>query len=433
MINSLRRFIPHPILELLYRIKCKVLFNKFTIRRIHRNYQKTLLRLQEQVKKSKKIRVVFFAMYDADFAVAPLFEKMLQDDTFEPFIVVIPDTSRGKENMFYQMEKTYNTFSHKYGEKVHKSYQNNKFIDFSNDIDIAFFNSPYDGMTFPLYSISYYASKKVLTCYTGYGYTISNWHHKLVKHTYTYNILWKIFALEKYELVSFNKNARGGTNAILTGYCKMDTLAKYKKNMKKKRKKIIIAPHHTIKKWDLTLSNFLRYADFFLTLPKKYPDIDFVFRPHPLLFITLAQPNIWGKQKVQDYIRAISSLENVEYQNGGDYFDTFVNSDALIHDCGSFSAEYLFTGHPCCYLLHNNQTTQKNSNFFHQQCIKMHYPAYDEQHIIDFIDKIVVMGKDPLQTKRKEFFETQLKFNYPQTSLKILQYIKQALNTAKAH
>ena len=29
------------------------------------------------------------------------------------------------------------------------------------------------------------------------------------------------------------------------------------------------------------------------------------------------------------------------YQNGGDFFEVFVNSDGLIHDCGSCMVEYL--------------------------------------------------------------------------------------------
>lgn len=422
--------LPMPVVEWLVRIKTAILFNKFTIERIHNNYQKTIKRLQKKIQKGEKIRVCFAVIFDSMFQTAPVFEAMLQDEMFDPFILVIPNTNRGEKNMTYQMDKTYKTLSKKYSQ-VYLANSNSakKFIDWSPRIDIMFFNNIYDDATEPLYSIAHYARKGMLTCYTGYGYIISNWYKNLLRHNTFFKtrniLLWKIFALEKHEQTLLRQICHSN-QIVLTGYSKMDQLGKMRKVIRE-RKKIIIAPHHTVTDWDLTLSNFFRYSDFFLELPKKYPNIDFVFRPHPLLFVKLVAENLWTKQKITKYLDELSAMNNVEYQNGGDYFDTFVNSDAIIHDCGSFSAEYLFTGHPCCYMLHNAEITHKNSNSFHQQCVQNHYPAYNEQDIINFIEQVVLAGKDSMKEKRNRFFEEKLKYNYPHTSEKILQYIKRAI------
>ena len=117
----------------------------------------------------------------------------------------------------------------------------------------------------------------------------------------------------------------------------------------------------------------------------------------------------------------------MEYQEGGDYFETFVNSDGLIHDCGSFSAEYLYTGHPCCYMLKNMEETNKNSNDFHKACLKQHYLAYNEKEIIDFIENVILKGNDSLKEQRKEFFESKLKSNEPKNTEYILNYLKEEL------
>ena len=74
----------------------------------------------------------------------------------------------------------------------------------------------------------------------------------------------------------------------------MDNLAK-QPIRKRERKTIIIAPHHTIEakfRNSIGLSNFLEYAELFQELPKKYPQIDFIFRPHPLLRDISTKPHL---------------------------------------------------------------------------------------------------------------------------------------------
>ena len=99
----------------------------------------------------------------------------------------------------------------------------------------------------------------------------------------------------------------------------------------------------------------------------------------------------------------------------------------MIHDCGSFSAEYLFTNHPCCFLLKDDATTLKNSNEFHRACIDNHYKAYDKDDIIKFIEDVIIKKQDLMKKKRKVFFNKFIKNNYPNTSRKIIKYIKKEL------
>lgn len=389
-------------------------------------YKKQLCKLKNKIKNNEKIKVCFSVVYDSCFQFSPLFEKMLNDEIFEPFVLVIPDIARGEDNMFYQLDKTYKNLAQKYQNiKIAYDYDKKEFIDYSQDIDIMFFNNEYDTLTHELYRIQHNANLGILTCYTDYGYEISNWHNGLYNNC-EYLSLWRIFALERYQLSTIQKNIFKGKNAILTGYAKMDRLQNYKQQPRE-RKKIIIAPHHTVDMEALSLSNFLTYSEFFIELFQKYPQIDFVFRPHPLLFVALGKDNLWGKEKIQKYIDKISAIPNVEYQNGGDYFDTFVNSDGLIHDCGSFMAEYLHTGHPCCYLLKDEKTNDKNLNAFAKECIKQHYKAYNKTDIINFIEEVILKNNDPMKQQRQDFYINNLKINYPNTTDFILNNLKKEL------
>ena len=391
-------------------------------------YARILSALKQKIKKGEKIRIGFYVVFDSVFPAEQIFQMFLKDKMFDPFILVIPDVSRGEENMFYQLDKTYKTLSSKY-KNVYMSYDKKEkaFIDFLDKVDMVFFANPYDPMTHEYYRIERVSDQNKLTLYTHYGYLLSNaTQHIFTGHTFSK--LWKVFLLSRHEQKLLEKNEFSGKNGILMGYCKLDGLADIKPK-KRTRKKIIISPHHTVKEWKngLELSNFLRYSDFFIKLFKKYPKIDFVFRPHPLLWINLENNNIWTKRQINKYIKDIKSISNVEFQNGGEYLETFVNSDALIHDCSSFSAEYLFVNKPCCFLLKDQEKLDQNSNAFHKECIKQHYPAYNEQEIIDFIENVVIKNKDLLREKRQAFVQKELLFEYPNVSTKMYEYIKKEI------
>lgn len=94
------------------RLHIQIIDNIFKINdKIIKN---SVANLKAKVAQGKKIKVYFFVIYDSCFQFAPVFEKMLDDETFEPCVVVIPDVSRGYENMFYQLDKTFDTLSNKY-------------------------------------------------------------------------------------------------------------------------------------------------------------------------------------------------------------------------------------------------------------------------------------------------------------------------------
>lgn len=382
--------------------------------------------LRNKVKSGEKIRIGFYVVYDSVFPAEPVFQNFLNDPMFEPFILVIPDVARGEDNMFWQMDKTYKSLSSKY-KNVYKSYdeKTKSFIDFKDKTDLIFFANPYDSMTHEYYRIENNEKSDKLTMYTHYGYQISN-SLQYIFNTTAFNMFWKIFLLNNHEKKLLRKNVNFGRNGTVVGYCKLDEIAKIK-TKSHKRKKIIIAPHHTVMEWKngLELSTFMTYHEFFLKLFKKYPNIDFVFRPHPLLWINLENNKIWNKKQIDTYIKKVQSFKNVEFQNGGAYLDTFVNSDALIHDCGSFSAEYLFVNKPCCFLLKNQKMLEQNSNAFHKQCLDLHYSAYNEQEIIDFIENVVLQNQDSKSADREAFVKKELAFEYPHVAKKIYETIKQ--------
>ncbi|MBO4521352.1 MAG: hypothetical protein J5787_09120 [Alphaproteobacteria bacterium] len=389
-------------------------------------YKISLRKLRLKHEAGQKIRVGFLVVFDSVFQLESLYLKMLKDDFFTPGIVVVPHKNFGLD----RVEKTYAALKEKYGENVVSGFNKelNDYINFDDRFDLVTTMNPYEEYAHPLSSTRHFAEAGIPSFFVNYMPFLTEGQHIMRKQAQK-NLTWKIFAQEKYELDSLTDNHLAGTNVVSLGWPKMDALAEIKKK-KRNRKKIILAPHHSlsINTYHPKTATFEKYAEFFLTLPEKYPQIDWVFRPHPVLFDNLKKLPGWGEEKCRDYISKMASFPNVEYQDGGDYFETFVNSDGLIHDCMSFLAEYMFTGHPCCFL--KKQEGYQNVNEFFEKCVNNHYAAFDENDITSFIENIVLNGDDTMKESRQAFFETYIKGSYPNATEAVLEYLKDEIRNA---
>ena len=195
------------------------------------------------------------------------------------------------------------------------------------------------------------------------------------------------------------------------------------------RRRVLVALHHSVEGGTnkmLSLANFVRYADFFLELPDRYPDIDFVFRPHPFLMKVMSRRDQWGEERTADYFRALRAKPNVIWSDGGDYFREFAESDACIQDCGSYLVEYFYTKRPCCYMLHSPEDIDAKFAPLGRQCLENCYVAYDAEAIERFIKEVVVKGDDPKKSAR-EAFAASVMLNYPRAAAAALESMKSAI------
>jgi hypothetical protein len=433
-IVELIKKITEKIISRIYRnVPLKIMREKYIKQKEH--YDLVCKNLTKKMLAKQKIRVAFMINYNTLFHMRNTFETMLNDNVFDPYIIIVPDILREEENMLKQLEKSYQFFTALYGyEKVLLGYikEANIFIDYSGRFDIFCFSNPYETMTHVYFRMEYLKNKDVLTFYIEYGHEgITRYGSEKVVKLPIMSLFWKIFTESKISLKVYqNDQSIKGKNVIVCGYYNFDRY----KNIKKchqQRKCIIIAPHHTITNNDeLNLSNFLEYADFFLELPCIYPDIDFVFRPHPLLILKLEEEDIWGKEKTDVWLSNLLANKNVTYSDGGDYIGLFVNSDAIIHDCASFTLDYLFTEFPCCYMLRKDKPIKKEFTKFGIQCLNQYYKAYENSDIINFIDNVVLKNIDSLRRKREKFAKKYL-YQEHNTSEKIIHKIKKEIIDSK--
>lgn len=402
----------------------------YKLNKLQRNYKIQIEKLKNKVKRGEKVKVAFLHMYATSCQNLSIFDKMLEkDNLFDPYFIVNPDVVRSRENFEYNYKRSKKELIKKYGKsRVLDGYnfENDEFIDYTNEFDIATTNNPYDVMANTFFKISYWTKKHIPVFYISYFYMGRCFVSITNLKSDEFSLLWKIFAenenvlrlAKKYEQIK-------GKNIVVTGAPKMDKLASCK-SKQNKRKTIIIAPHHSIDNDKQSVGGFLQYYESLLKLPAKYKNIDFVFRPHPLLFEVLSN-KYWGKDKTQKYLKKLLSNNNVIYSTEGDYIKLFAKSDALIHDCGSFCAEYLYTGKPCAYLYKKGIEPDLIWTDFGKSCINNHYIINNEQDLYMFIESVILSNNDVKKQSRTEFANKNIKVNYPYSTDVILTNIINSL------
>jgi len=301
-------------------------------------------------------------------------------------------------------------------------------IDYSDQLDLIYVTCPYEVMLLPEYQAEYLITKSILPFHVPYSLFTSN-HTLNVYSTNTYNTFWKIFIDSNITLkYAISHHIINCQNLVVTGYPKLDSLYEIKKNYRI-RKKVIFAFSFAIKEHEgYPAGSFLHYARFITKLPTLFPEIDFVFRPHPLLKFSLMQE--WGEGRTEKYFKTLLSHKNITLSTEGDYSSLFMNSDALIHDCESFLAGYLYTFKPVLSI-HQKSNIDTIFSEFGKKCFECHYYAKSFEEIINFIQNTVINGVDPLKEKREKFAKEHLMVNYPNAGKAIVEYIKDELNIKK--
>lgn len=354
------------------------------------------------------IRCVFLGLFSSVWKYDSIYRLMLKDARFEPIILVCPIVNNGYENMIRRMDECYDSFVNK-GYKAIKSYniETGKYIDLKEDLnpDVIFYTNPYKGLIDERYYVESFGD--MLTVYVPYAMNNNSDFH-FTYNLQFHNLIWRHYVettlhLEYARLHSICK----GDNSRFVGYPGVEGLIDNHipsdsdwKNNNKDYKRIIWAPHHTIEPvGNVSYSCFLKYHSFMLNLAEKYCDqVQFVFKPHPLLINKLYER--WGKEKTNEYYEKWRIMSNTSYQNGN-YDDLFLTSDAMIHDSGSFIAEYLYVNKPVLRTM-NDIDPKKMYNSFALKCLDQYYKAYTEQDIEQFV-KDVINGVDPLKKQRTEF------------------------------
>ena len=371
------------------------------IRKYIRNNEKN----EERIRRKEKITVVFFASNISMWRYQNLYEEMRKYPRYETYIVLSPMKSYTKEQNRLALDALKKMFDERH--IPYHDFDTERNIGFDVkmiDPDILFYPQPYiTVMTYERHR--YYHFDNCLLAYYPYGFSLRR--GSCYYDEDFHNRAWKRFYENEYTRQDCKEfSAVGDRNVEIVGHAVADVFMKSHKDVWKKqiqkKKRIIWAPHFTIFNdgWSQN-TMFLEIADSMLHIADEEKErIQIAFKPHPRLKSELYKHPDWGKERTDKYYSKWEEMTNGQLEQG-EYADLFMTSDAMIHDSGSFAAEYMFTGKPVMYTIKDMSVLYKEANGLGKEIYECHYIGKDGNDIRSFITDTVIKGDDKLKERRE--------------------------------
>ncbi len=412
------------IFGLSFNIKCGKRDDKKAIKRLikkvypqYRKKHRLLInKLREQVK-IRKIRVCFLVSETQKWNMQSLYDEMEKSDIFEPFVVVTNLKSmimrNTQEHNLEFFKQRCNNVQCGFDEKKNESIDLKKF-----NPDIVFYQQPWDLWN---NQEADYVLNFALPYY--FSYAIADASSCLKDHFKSFYL-----ALHKYFIFSqedensyYEMYGYKSINTSIVGHPKLDVYKNYKpENYEKKY--VIYAPHHSfLPNSILNYGTFDWNGKYILKWAKAHPELNWIFKPHPLLKQILLSSDIMNEAEIEEYYNDWEKLGT--YYNDGDYFDLFKSSKCMITDCGSFLTEYLPTQSPVIHLRNPKGTDYVASN---KLAMEAYYKAWNVEQLEELLNDILIKQKDIKKEDRSQALKTLGIEEYNSTE-KIIRIIENEL------
>lgn len=342
----------HKVITIL-GIKFKINREKQKMAKIRQNYAKTLSRLQKKAK-TRKLNVVFLVNEISKWKYQSLYELLDKSDKFSPMILLVPVNNLGVssiEKQQMELNKTYNSFKTKNMRcEFAFDFEKSEPLDINNfDADIIFYQQPWAIKKEHSPAV---ISERVLCMYEPY-YVPNYGDLKIDCNLPFHKEIFRYYVLTKQWQKLYEKNFKGYRAGKIKalGHTMLDDLT-FLPNHKSDKNYVIYAPHWSI--GHINNPNFVNYSTFdntgkeILEFAQQHPEISWVFKPHPNLKYALQRIG-WSEQEITAYYQEWEKIAKCCYD--ADYVELFLQSKAMITDCGSFLIEYFVTGKPLIHLI----------------------------------------------------------------------------------
>jgi len=389
--------------------------------------------VRNKVSRGQKIKVLFILTSIARFNFASVYRALESKEMFE--VAIFFFNAESEELLSQEEVAKYAEYLKNNGYKILFELIKDNWIAMIDKYspDIVIYNNPYISngrMGLSIYNIL----TDRLGCYIPYFLSTMN-ELELQFENRTLFSAWKHFIESRpvYDLC-VNNALDSGINAVLSGHPVFD---EYEKEINTKlfekilngNKTVIYAPHWMIGRH----SNFHLYFDYFIGLLEKYPNINFVFKPHPVLrFEVQLRKLVKGMSSLSDYDEYCKKWNNAPnglIVNDSSYIDLFKISDCLITDkYSSFIMAWLPTEKPCILPM-NPDATSDYLICYHDHIypvLDSYYTARTEREIESVLNNVVINGYDTKASERKKEKE-RLIYNFGCAGQFIADHIEREL------
>ncbi|MBR0288863.1 MAG: hypothetical protein IJQ82_07780 [Selenomonadaceae bacterium] len=369
----------------------------------------------QQIRRKDKIKLGFVVYLSAQWSGDELYNLFANDKRFETTIFLCKRLGGSTDNELFQEDFLR-------GVKQFKSHGLNvipvKGLKAKIPAqDVIILLTPYFAKLPNVFKPAFLKAKTLVT-HIPYSFDIA------IRPSSYYNlalfrIAWKIFfsSVSGREVYAKN-NFMGMPRGLFSGYPRMDIFFDKKtkfnfdwKTAQPDAKKIIWAPH-----WSILINNAISYATFrwnykfMYEFAKAHPETSWVVKPHPGLFFSAVTAKIFPTvEAFEKYLQKWNDLPNAQVYTGAYYQAIFATSDGMIHDSGSFLAEYQFVDKPMIFLT-------REGGLFNELGHAIRSASYlvdgkDLDAIAATMQRVFIEGDDYKAAERREVFDKYL--NYP--------------------
>lgn len=372
-------------------------------------------RAERKIKRTgNKIKVGFIGQYLPSWGkIEPVYRIMKESDDFETYLICLPmgihdyklDDPEDESN------DTYEYFTNQGYDAVNALVGKNQWLDLKSlELDYLFYTRPYNNYMPKAYS-SFSVSKYTKVCVLLYAYTLlEDTYHSTLNEDF-FRSVYLYFAECDYPMRKnighFRRSHKKGLqHSICLGMAGLDDIIKAKEleapawDFSSNEFRVMWTPRWTTDK-AMGGSNFFTYKDSLVEFAENNKDIDFLFRPHPLMFDNFLNTGEMTQDEVNEYKNKIKELGNVSLDKEKEYGATFWKSSVLLSDISGMMYEYFLTGKPVIYCASNVELELAENS---KELVKGCYVSNSEEETFDILMKLK-NGEDPLKSTRRKLIK----------------------------
>ncbi|MGN0999428.1 MAG: CDP-glycerol glycerophosphotransferase family protein [Faecousia sp.] len=372
----------------------------------------TYLRQKRMAKPEGPIRVGFLCEYIPAWSkVKSVYEIMEADDRFSPVILCVP--SNLKHGKLADSGDLSNDVYDYFVENGYTSVINtltgpDRWLDLQQmGLSYIFYLRPYNYLLPPPYE-NYRVCRYSKICMVIYGMSMTEevgssvMDREFFRHVYCF-FAETSFAMKKNQADGWFLHALGLQKSVFKGMPGIEAIAASRDavseawDQTQRRFRVMWTPRWTTDR-ALGGSNFFEFGMPLMELAQARPDMEFLFRPHPLALKNFVATGEMTPREEEAFRRRCEEIPNLSLDERADYLDTMWNSDVLITDISGVMAEYFVMGKPVIYCAGNMYLTPAEHT---ARMLEGCYVVRSWEELKDTLLRLR-QGMDPLEKRRRQ-------------------------------
>ena len=357
------------------------------------------------------IRVGFLCQFIPAWSkLKPIYEHMLEDPWFAPVLICVPSgIENGKLISKPSENDTHDYFvSMGYANAMNALEADGRWLDLAKlELDYVFYPRPYNA-----FLPGEYHSKRVSRfcriCLVMYGMSMTEEIVNTIMEREFFRYVYLYFAECPYVMKRNREMGRflhglSLQKSVFPGLPGMEEIAASRQmtspawNFSSCDFRVLWTPRWTTDP-QLGGTNFFLYHTVLLDYAQEHPQMDFLFRPHPLALDNFVRSGDMTEAEAKAFRKRIAELPNVELDTQKEYFSTMWGTSVMVTDISGIMPEYFVTGKPMIYCASNMPLTPAEHT---RRMLEGCYVVQNAEELLRCLE-MLAKGEDPLQEKRAE-------------------------------